>query len=35
MFVTYLSITEQKIKTTCFGIANLKGKTAAEMRDVI
>ena len=35
MFVTYLSSTEQKTKTTLFGIVNLKGKMVAEIMDVI
>ena len=35
MFLTYLSSTGQKIKTTFLGIVNLKGKTAAEVMDVI
>ena len=35
LFVTYLSSTEQKMKITFLGIVNLKGKTAAEIIDVI
>ena len=35
MFVTYLSSTELKTKTTFFGIVNLKGKMVAEIMDVI
>ena len=34
MFVTYLSSTEQIIKTTFLGIVNLKGKTASQIMDV-
>ena len=35
VFVRYISSTEQKIKTTFLGIVNLKGKTAAEITNVI
>ena len=34
VFVTYLSSTEHKIKTTFLGIVNFKGKMAAEIMDV-
>ena len=35
MFVTNTSSPEQKIKMTFLGIVNLKGKTAAEIMNVV
>ena len=35
MFLTYLSPVELKVKMTFFGIANLNGKTAAQVMDAV
>ena len=35
MFLTYLSPIELKVKTTLFGIANVSGKAAAQVMDVV